>query len=74
MNREIHVPLREGLGVKFPRATRPPIIRIRNTQLYTRYLKPLSLGLIKHFWPLLQLLCHYPGPEDNEASHSKRFA
>jgi hypothetical protein len=24
MNREIHVPLREGLGVQFPRATRPP--------------------------------------------------
>jgi hypothetical protein len=23
MNREIHVPLREGLGVQFPRATRP---------------------------------------------------
>jgi hypothetical protein len=23
MNREIHVPLREGVGVRFPRATRP---------------------------------------------------
>jgi hypothetical protein len=25
MNREIHVPLREGVGVRFPRATRPAI-------------------------------------------------
>lgn len=24
MNREVHVRLREGVGVKFPRATRPP--------------------------------------------------
>jgi hypothetical protein len=32
MNREIHVPLREGVGVRFPRATRPPIAPIGRAQ------------------------------------------
>jgi|GEM_PF-2825583 len=38
MNREIHVPLRESLGVKFPRATRPfSVADDRSGVSYTEY-------------------------------------
>ena len=33
MNREIHVPLREGIGVKFPWATRPSIVSLMDVEL-----------------------------------------
>jgi hypothetical protein len=40
MNREIHVPLREGVGVRFPRATRPDMVQ-----------KPLNIRVKGHLVP-----------------------
>ena len=37
MNREIHVPLREGVGVKFPCATRPLSENKHNRRSHTHY-------------------------------------
>jgi hypothetical protein len=51
MNREIHVPLREGLGVQFPRATRPHSALSENIYLlldvcmsstYSTHVSPMS--------------------------------
>jgi len=48
MNREIHVPLRESLGVKFPRATRPSNFRgysIWNGSNYPLQILQTNLGI-----------------------------